>query len=100
MDAVPPFQVDPLPIGFGAKVTGLRLATLSDEVFSALYQTWLDHGLLIFPGQFLSKEQQVAFAARFGRLEFTIIPISNVRNDGRLREPDDAWVRVLRGNQA
>lgn len=100
MDAVPPFQVDPLPVGFGATVTGLRLATLSDEVFAALYRTWLDYGLLIFPGQFLSKAQQVAFGARFGRLEFTIIPISNVRDDGRLREPDDAWVRVLRGNQA
>jgi alpha-ketoglutarate-dependent taurine dioxygenase len=99
MDA-PPFHVDPLPVGFGAKVTGLRLATMSDEVFGALYRTWLDHGLLIFPGQFLSKAQQVAFGARFGRLEFTIIPISNVRDDGRLREPNDAWVRVLKGNQA
>jgi len=100
MDAALPFHVDPLPVGFGAKVTGLRLATMSDEVFAGLYRTWLDHGLLIFPGQFLSKAQQVAFGARFGRLEFTIIPISNVRDDGRLREPDDAWVRVLRGNQA
>ena len=99
MDAALPFQVDPLPVGFGAKVTGLRLASLSDEAFAALYRIWLDHGLLIFPGQFLSKAQQAAFGARFGPLELTTIPISNVRDDGRLREPDDAWVRVLKGNQ-
>jgi len=100
MDAALPFHVDPLPVGFGARVTGLRLATLSDAVFAALYRVWLDHGLLIFPGQFLSKAQQAAFGARFGPLELSVIPISNVRDDGRLREPDDPWVRVLRGNQA
>lgn len=100
MDAVaPPFQVEPLTASFGARVTGVRLATIDEATFAALYQVWLDHGLLIFPGQFLSKDQQVAFGARFGRLEFTIIPISNVRDDGRLREPNDAWVRVLKGNQ-
>lgn len=100
MDAALPFQVEPLTPTFGARITGVRLATIDDATFGALYQAWLDFGLLIFPGQFLSKEQQVALGARFGPLEFTIIPISNVRDDGRLREPDDAWVRVLKGNQA
>lgn len=100
MDAALPFTVEPLTPGFGARVTGLRLAGLDEAAFAALYRLWLDRGLLIFPGQFLSKDQQIAFGARFGPLEFTIIPISNVRDDGRIREPDDAWVRVLKGNQA
>jgi alpha-ketoglutarate-dependent taurine dioxygenase len=99
MDAALPFEVTPLAPGFGARITGVRLATIDDAAFTALYRTWLDHGLLICPGQFLSKDQQVAVAARFGPLEFKLIPISNVRDDGRLREPDDAWVRVLKGNQ-
>jgi alpha-ketoglutarate-dependent taurine dioxygenase len=94
-----PFEVTPLAPGFGARITGVRLATIGDAAFAALYRTWLDHGLLIFPGQFLTKDQQVAVAARFGPLEFTIIPISNVRDDGGLRAADDAWVRVLKGNQ-
>ena len=99
MEAAPPFEVTPLASGFGARITGVRLATIGDEAFAALYRAWLDYGFLIFPGQFLTKDQQVAVGRRFGPLEFTIIPISNVRDDGRLREPDDAWVRVLKGNQ-
>ena len=100
MDAALPFTLERLSPGFGARVTGVRLATIGDDAFAALYRVWLDHGVLIFPGQFLSREQQVAFGARLGPLEVTIIPISNVRDDGRIREPDDAWVRVLKGNQA
>lgn len=93
-----PFKLEPLTPTFGARITGVRLATIDDAAFAAVYQAWLDYGVLVFPGQFLSKEQQVEFTGRFGPLEFTIIPISNVREDGRLREPDDAWVRVLKGN--
>src|SRR5699024_5257473 len=99
MSPAPPFQVEPLPAGFGATVTGLRLARLDAPTFAALYSTWLDYGLLIFPRQFLSKDEQVAFAARLGPLELDLIGISNVRDDGRLRPADDAWVRVLKGNQ-
>jgi alpha-ketoglutarate-dependent taurine dioxygenase len=94
-----PFDVAPLPASFGATVTGLCLATLDEAAFAALYRTWLEYGVLIFPRQFLSKDQQVAFARRLGPIEMDLIAISNVR-DGRLREPDDAWMRVLKGNQA
>jgi alpha-ketoglutarate-dependent taurine dioxygenase len=99
MSALLPFEVAPLPASFGAKVTGLRLAALDAPTLEALYRTWLEYGLLIFPRQFLSKDQQIAFAERLGPIELDLIAISNVR-DGRLREPDDAWVRVLKGNQA
>lgn len=100
MDAVAlPFQVEPLTPSFGARVTGLRLATIDEATFAALYAVWLEAGLLILPRQFLSKEQQVAFAERFGPLEFKLIPISNVRDDGGVRQSDDAWVRVLKGVQ-
>ncbi len=95
-----PFTAEPLPATFGATVTGLSLANLSDPDFAALYQTWLDYGLLIFPGQHLTLEQQVAFARRFGPLEIEITPISNVRADGTLRpaDGDDDVVKVLKGN--
>jgi alpha-ketoglutarate-dependent taurine dioxygenase len=95
-----PFDVTPLAPGFGARIDGVRVTALDGPAFAALYETWVVYGLLIFPAQFLSQAEQVAFGGRFGALEFTIIPISNVRDDGRLREPDDAWVRVLKGNQA
>ncbi len=95
-----PFTVEPLPASFGAKVTGLRLAQLSDSEFAALYEAWLQYALLIFPDQHLSNSAQVAFARRFGELEFDLVPISNVRSDGSLRRDDDSddVVKVLKGN--
>lgn len=94
-----PFHVEPLAASFGATVTGLRLADLDDAAFAALYASWLDYGLLIFPGQHLTRDQQVAFARRFGPLEIEITPISNVRGDGTVRpEEGDDVVKVLKGN--
>jgi alpha-ketoglutarate-dependent taurine dioxygenase len=95
-----PFHVKPLPASFGATVTGLRLAEIEEPEFAALYATWLEYALLIFPGQRLTREQQVAFARRFGDLEIPITPISNVRADGSLRADDagDVVVKVLKGN--
>lgn len=100
MPADPPFHVEPLPASFGAVVTGLNLAALDEPAFAALYRTWLDYALLIFPGQHLGGEAQIAFARRFGALEFDIAPISNVRSDGSVRPDDDAddVVKVLKGN--
>src|SRR5262245_6012318 len=93
------FQVDPLPASFGAVVNGLALAGLPDNEFEALYRTWLTYGLLIFPGQHLSRDEQVAFARRFGALEIEITPISNLRADGSVRPEDgDDVVKVLKGN--
>jgi alpha-ketoglutarate-dependent taurine dioxygenase len=96
----PPFEIEPLPASFGAVVTGVRLAEIGEAAFQALYGAWLDYALLIFPGQHLDREQQIAFARRFGPLEFDIAPISNVRADGSLRADDDSddVVKVLKGN--
>jgi alpha-ketoglutarate-dependent taurine dioxygenase len=94
------FDLTPLDASFGAVVTDLSIPDLSDDAFSALYAAWLDYALLIFPGQHLSREQQIAFARRFGPLEFDWAPISNVRGDGTLRADDgeDDVVKVLKGN--
>jgi alpha-ketoglutarate-dependent taurine dioxygenase len=94
------FQVRPLDATFGATVTDLVLAEIDDESFPALYRTWLDHALLIFPGQHLTRDQQIAFAKRFGDLEFEWAPLSNVRADGSLRPDDDSddVIKVLKGN--
>jgi alpha-ketoglutarate-dependent taurine dioxygenase len=95
-----PFETEPLPATLGAVVTGVKLAEMNEAAFAALYDTWLRYALLIFPGQHLSREQQVAFARRFGALEFDIAPISNVRSDGSLRPDDDSddVIKVLKGN--
>src|SRR5580704_14243848 len=94
------FDVQPLDATFGAVVTGLELASLDEAAFDALYRTWLDYALLIFPGQHLDRDQQIAFARRFGPMEFEWAPLSNVRADGSLRIDDgtDDVVKVLKGN--
>ncbi len=95
-----PFDIRPLDASFGAVVTGLKLAELNEAAFSELYRTWLDYALLIFPGQHLARDEQIAFAKRFGAPEFEIAPISNVRPDGSVRPEDnaDAVIKVLKGN--
>ncbi len=94
------FGVEPLEATLGAVVTGLKLAQLDDDTFARLYDTWLEYALLVFPDQRLTKEEQVAFAKRFGDLEFELSPISNVREDGTVRVDDDGddVLKVLKGN--
>jgi alpha-ketoglutarate-dependent taurine dioxygenase len=95
-----PFDVRPLDATFGAIVTGLKLAEIDEDAFDALYRTWLEYALLVFPDQHLDKDRQIAFARRFGPLEFDWAPLSNVRADGSLRLDDgtDDVVKVLKGN--
>jgi alpha-ketoglutarate-dependent taurine dioxygenase len=94
------FAVEPLDATFGAMVHGVELRTLDDETWQALHAVWLDHALLIFPGQFLTREEQDAFARRFGELEFNASPISNVGKDGTVHaDPTDDVVKSLRGNE-
>ncbi len=94
------FDIRPLDATFGAVVTGLRLADIDDDTWHALNATWIEYGLLIFPGQHLNREQQIAFAKRFGPLEFEMGAISNVKDDGTLRreEDNDDRIKVLKGN--
>jgi alpha-ketoglutarate-dependent taurine dioxygenase len=100
MPARPSFVVQPLKDAtFGAVVTNLRLAEVDEATFAELYQTWLEHALLIFPGQHLSGAEQIAFAKRFGALEFDLAPISNVGKDGAVHAEDaDGLVKMLKGN--
>ena len=100
MTSVKNFEIEPLDATFGAVVTGLRLTQLDAATFAQLYETWLEYALLLFPDQHLSNDEQVAFARRFGDLEFDLAPISNVRSNGDLRPDDDTddVVKVLKGN--
>ena len=85
---------------FGAIVTGFRIAELDEPTWQKLHAAWLDHALLIFPGQFLKRDEQIAFAKRFGPLEFEMAAISNVKSDGslRLEQDNDDMMKILKGN--
>ena len=92
-------KVEPLERSFGAKIYDLSLPDLEQEQIRELYDLWLEYALLVFPGQNLTTDQQISFAKNFGALEFELSPISNVRNDGSIRDAnDDDIVKSLRGN--
>jgi alpha-ketoglutarate-dependent taurine dioxygenase len=93
-------DIRPLDATFGAVVTGFRIAELDEMTWRELYATWLQYALLIFPGQHLKRDQQIAFARRFGPLEFEMAAISNVKADGtlRLEQDNDDMMKVLKGN--
>ncbi len=93
-------DVEPLDATFGAVVRGVELATLDDDTWHEVRAAWIEHALLIFPGQSVTRDEQNAFARRFGDLEFEAAPISNVGRDGRVRaDPSDDVVKSLRGNE-
>lgn len=61
--------VRPLSYALGALVTGADLARpLDDATFGQVNDAFLEHHVLLFRGQSLSRDQHVAFARRFGDL--------------------------------
>jgi len=91
---------------FGAIVTGVDLKKSGDLPWAWLDAAFLDHALLIFPGQHLSSDAQVAFAEHFGEIErltpnpdLKAVPLSNVTRDGALADEALDYVQVLRGNE-
>ena len=85
---------------FGADITGVDLANLTDDTFEAIYHAWLTFGLLRFKGQTLNNDSLQTFSQRFGPLEqipvgrmseeqkarldnLFVTPISNIKVDGK-----------------
>ena len=88
-------DMTPTDATLGLTVRGVRLDALDDETFAAIEDAWHAYAVLIFPGQNLPEEAQVAFSERFGPLERVvmkiparhnpaIIHLSNVKEDGTL----------------
>lgn len=94
------FDIAPLDATFGAVVTGVKLVDLDEAGERDLHAAWLEYALLVFPDQHLTRDQQIAFARRFGPLEFEMAAISNVRSDGTLRieKDNDDVIKILKGN--
>lgn len=97
-------KVMPLDATLGAVVTGVELARLDERTWATIAEAFLDHAVLVFPGQHLSEEAQVAFAERFGPIEYLaperkLIRITNRKKDGSLLTDDDRRFKVMRGNE-
>jgi len=62
----------PLSGAIGAAITGVHLADLSEAEFNQIHEAFLNHCMLAFPEQFLSIDEHVQFAQRWG--DFSISP--------------------------
>jgi taurine dioxygenase len=63
------FDVVPLTKHIGAEIRGIDLREKpSPETVQAIYQTWLDHLVLIFPGQDLAQEDLIRATGFFGEM--------------------------------
>ena len=97
-------NIQPSEATLGAYVTGVKLASLHDEEFKTIHDAFLEHAVLIFPGQGLSDEQQEAFAERFGEIEILIpglktVPVSNKPEHAKFYGGEDNRTKLLKGNE-
>jgi alpha-ketoglutarate-dependent taurine dioxygenase len=85
---------------FGATVTGIHLGILSDEEFTQIHSALLEFGFLVFPDQFLSEQENIAFGQRFGELEFGGAPMANQKRlkEGAYGEIIDLQAQMMRTN--
>jgi alpha-ketoglutarate-dependent 2,4-dichlorophenoxyacetate dioxygenase len=97
----------------GAEVAGVDLARpLADDAFARIAAAFDEHSVLVFRGQHLTDEQQMAFSVRFGPLETTvrtmgnedrlgahIVDLSNTDEHGRPMPWTDRRMLYHSGNQ-
>ena len=98
--------VTPIDATLGAVLTGLSLARMDASTWKTVEEAFHRHAVLVFPGQNLSEEEQVAFAGRFGDIELLAadpemkaVAISNRKPDGTVMGPEEHRFKSLRGNE-
>src|SRR5215471_13523024 len=105
--------VTPLHPTLGAEVRGVDLTRpVMPEVFTKIDAAFNRYGILVFPGQPVSDEQQLAFSRSFGPLEVNpnyagakmrlrpdIADISNLDAEGRVLARTDPRNLFNLGNQ-
>ena len=97
-------SIRPLTSSVGAAVDGVQLRDADDTQAAAIKAALHHHGVLVFPEQDVTREQQVEFTARLGPVhghpvaEFlrggAADPVSVVENDGEKLPQDDQQFHV------
>ena len=90
---------------FGAVITDVDLKNLTTDDFALIRQNFLKFGFLVFPRQFLSDQENIAFGERFGKLEFGASPMSNQAKMedgtyGKVFDIESQRMRTNVGNEA
>jgi alpha-ketoglutarate-dependent 2,4-dichlorophenoxyacetate dioxygenase len=104
-------DIKPLGPGFAAEVCGIGLADVAahDAAYLAVRAAFEEHSVLLFRGQPVTDDLQVAFSRRFGPLEIAKVAsrgegtpfsiLTNIEPDGSLVTPDHKEALRARANQ-
>jgi len=99
-------RVTPIEATLGAVVTGLALGHLDTSTWKTVEEAFHEYAVLVFPGQHLTEDEQVAFANRFGEMELLApdpeqkaVAISNQKPDGSVMGAEEHRFKSLRGNE-
>src|SRR5262249_28641457 len=84
-------EVRPLGRHIGVEVRGVDVRTLDDAGFATLYRAWLDHNVLVVPGQDLTIQEFLRYSRRFG----VVVPHPSKST----RHPDHPEITLLGVNK-
>ena len=98
--------ITPIDATLGATITDIDLANLDKPTWRIVEDAFHEYAALIFPNQYLTEENQITFAQRFGKIELLrgntenlAVAISNQKADGDILRPDEHRYKTLRGNE-
>jgi taurine dioxygenase len=91
-------HVRALGLEIGAEVSGVDVRSIGDDDFVVLYRAWLEHNVVVVPGQDLEIDEFLRYSRRFGVLEphpskstrhpdypeITMLGVNKFDADGRL----------------
>jgi alpha-ketoglutarate-dependent 2,4-dichlorophenoxyacetate dioxygenase len=104
-------QIVPLGPGFAVELRGITLQEIAadDAAYAAARAAFEEHSVLVFRGQQVSDEVQLAFSRRFGPPEVTkvgslgtgtnFVTISTIGEDGKVVPPDHRLALRNKANQ-
>jgi alpha-ketoglutarate-dependent 2,4-dichlorophenoxyacetate dioxygenase len=104
-------QIEPIGAGFGAELRGVSLADVAndDAAYAAVRAAFEDHSVLVFRGQQVTDELQIAFSRKFGPLEVTkvgsmgtgtnLVILTTIGPDGKVVAPDSRQALRNKANQ-
>jgi alpha-ketoglutarate-dependent 2,4-dichlorophenoxyacetate dioxygenase len=104
-------DIVPLSPGFAAELRGITLADIAadDAAYATARAAFEDHSVLVFRGQEVTDEGQLAFSRRFGPPEVTkvgslgtgshFVILTTIGADGKVVPPDHRYALRNRANQ-
>jgi alpha-ketoglutarate-dependent 2,4-dichlorophenoxyacetate dioxygenase len=104
-------QIVPIGPGFAAELRGVTLQEIAadDATYAAARAAFEEHSVLVFRGQQVTDELQLAFSRRFGPPEVTkvgslgtgtnFVTISTIGEDGKVVPPDHRLALRNKANQ-